>query len=460
MMDDFFLIELPLEARVPMPPEEAQRRLAIYNAGNQFSLDMAFLWENAHEIILSCAVEFWKSLVANGSAMGEQLTATRLSPEQLLARITQITRAKYSRPIDAEWINLLGMPGREMFVTEVSVPTVIDGLARHSASLVEQVRVAFMHDAPTLRRLVDTIQRLCCIEIEVILAQLSLLGRHRAAVAQSEAGERFQQTVVGILQGAVADAGALQDRTASTAGSARGMLGKASEVAAASEQSAVAMREAAQTAAGLIRAIEEARGEVEVAAGVATRAGEQSDKAVAVSRALSEHAQAIESILGLIRDIAGQTNLLALNATIEAARAGDAGRGFAVVAQEVKSLASQTARATDDIASKIGAIQVATRQTVDANGTIRATIGDVQSSAERIRRAMETQAQTVTMITAAVDETALAADAMSSTIAAIRSDTEQVARDIDQLESGFKAVDAQLARLDTTTGEFVERFAA
>ena len=98
------------------------------------------------------------------------------------------------------------------------------------------------------------------------------------------------------------------------------MLGKTSEVAAAAEQSAVAMREAAQTAAGLIRAIEDARQEVEAAAEIATRASGQAGDAVVMSETLSDHAKSIESILGLIRDIAGQTNLLALNATIEAAQ--------------------------------------------------------------------------------------------------------------------------------------------
>ena len=237
------------------------------------------------------------------------------------------------------------------------------------------------------------------------------------------------------------------------------MLGKTSEVAAAAEQSATAMREAAQTAAGLIRAIEDARSEVEVAAGVATRAGDQAEAAVKVSQALSSHVEAIESILGLIRDIAGQTNLLALNATIEAARAGDAGRGFAVVAQEVKSLAAQTARATDDITTKIAAIQQATRETVEANGSIMGTVEEVETSANRIREAMELQAQTVTMITAAVDETALAADSMSSTIAAIRADTENVAKDIDGVEEGFGEFGKQMADFRTAARDFASRVA-
>ncbi|MGB5078665.1 MAG: methyl-accepting chemotaxis protein [Sphingorhabdus sp.] len=274
-------------------------------------------------------------------------------------------------------------------------------------------------------------------------------GHQRAQSAQFEAD-------IGTAAHDVAEQTALlRHQAASSSQMANGMLSKASEVAAASEQSAVAMREAAQTAAGLIRAIEDARTEVETASDVANRAAAQATQGVAATDTLSEQSQSIESILGLIRDIAGQTNLLALNATIEAARAGDAGRGFAVVAQEVKSLANQTAQATDEIAQKIAAIQSATKASVDSNASIRETVNEVKLSAERIRHAMEDQAQTVTMITASVDETALAADLMSNTISAIRSDTENVVSEIAALEQGFAEVNDKISSLQINASKFV-----
>jgi hypothetical protein len=231
------------------------------------------------------------------------------------------------------------------------------------------------------------------------------------------------------------------------------LLGQALERFAAAERLQTAGRE-------LLESITEVERNVLSATSVAHDGKRLTEEANQQVAGLGDSSADIGKVVKVIRGIAGQTNLLALNATIEAARAGDAGRGFAVVAQEVKSLASQTARATDDITAKITAIQQATKQTVEANSSIQGTVEEVQTSADRIRQAMELQAQTVTMITAAVDETALAADSMSSTIAAIRTDTENVAKDIDQVEQGFGRFAEQIGEFASKTKEFVTRVAA
>jgi methyl-accepting chemotaxis protein len=415
---------------------QVAHRLAAYNPGGAFERELAWLWAQAGDLVETAV------LASGGGAAAER------------------TRASFTRPVDAGWIHAVASLGFEIYTRHIPVPEEMDRRARLVASLCSDFRTRFAGDEAAFCRALETLQRLAAYESDIVLAQLALLEANEAAAARGRRSEQFERNVAGLIEASAGESAKLREKTAHTAASARGMLGKTSEVAAAAEQSALAMRDAAETSAGLIRAIEEARREVEVAAGVAVRAGEEASGAMRASRALLEHAVAIESILGLIRDIAGQTNLLALNATIEAARAGDAGRGFAVVAQEVKSLASQTARATDDINAKISAIQQATRQTVDANGSIQKTVEDVQTSAERIREAMEVQAQTVTMITAAVDETALAADSMSATVAAIRRETENVASEIDAVESGFANVDDQLSRFRAATAEFVTGFAA
>lgn len=445
---------LQIKADVTMP-----ERLAEFDPAGTLVSDAAAIFALLPDHGEAAAQAFFDAYMANTSLRSV------LKPESISAirrEVSHYIREKLSNFGGERWADSARSCVRHARKHGISIRTILVSIVAANDVVHDGIWDATSQgngpEGPA-RALYRALTRISMIEAELICSVLAI------DIALEEETERlrnatlFEQRIVAEIDGASHLGDGLREQAKDASAATRGMLGKASEVAAAAEQSALAMREAAQTSAGLIRAIEDARAEVEGAAEVAQRAYAQAGDAVTMSTTLSEHAQSIESILGLIRDIAGQTNLLALNATIEAARAGDAGRGFAVVAQEVKSLANQTARATDDIANKIGSIQASTRQSVETNQRIRETVDEVQMSANRIRSAMDAQAQTVTMITAAVDETALAADSMSATISAIRQDTEVVASEIDQLERGFMSVEGKLSSLRQASAELSRRVA-
>jgi methyl-accepting chemotaxis protein len=167
-------------------------------------------------------------------------------------------------------------------------------------------------------------------------------------------------------------------------------------------------------------------------------------------------AQEIGKVTELITAIAGQTNLLALNATIEAARAGESGRGFAVVAQEVKALAAQTAGATQEISSKIAAMQSSTTRSVAAIEGISATIRELDRFSALIAAAVEQQAGAARQISGNVHAAASGATQVSSTVSQIEDIARETSIEVLQIGSAAAQIVHQTQKVSEQVGAFAK----
>ncbi len=181
---------------------------------------------------------------------------------------------------------------------------------------------------------------------------------------------------------------------------------QAQEASASSETASTSVQSNSAAVEELSTSVSEIERQVVHASGIATEAVDQAERTNTIVSTLTNAAKEIESVVNLISDIAEQTNLLALNATIEAARAGEAGRGFAVVAAEVKDLASQTGKATEEITSRIANVQKTSVDAVDAIAEISQTIAKISEISSAISSAVEEQAATTAEMSGTMQTTA------------------------------------------------------
>ena len=191
-------------------------------------------------------------------------------------------------------------------------------------------------------------------------------------------------------------------------------------------------------------------------AGMAREARESGRETEITMRELAGAAERIDNVLTLISTIAGQTNLLALNATIEAARAGEAGRGFAVVAQEVKNLATQTAKATDEIGQQIKGVQAVTEKAVGAIGHVVGTIEHIAETASAIAAAVEEQRAVVAEISRSASEVASTSDAVSASISVVRKASHTTVEGAEQAYQAAGALGVQTDSLEQHVATFLK----
>jgi methyl-accepting chemotaxis protein len=179
-----------------------------------------------------------------------------------------------------------------------------------------------------------------------------------------------------------------------------------------------------------------------------------------IVRTLSEASAEIGKVVALIQAIAEQTNLLALNATIEAARAGEAGRGFAVVASEVKSLATQTAKATEEISGRISAVVGATEQAVAAIDGVGKTIARVSEIAMTIAAAVVEQSATTSEISRAIGETTRQTESMAMSLERLLNAADDTNASSQTVVDSASGLSDQAASLKSEVAEFVTRMKA
>jgi len=276
----------------------------------------------------------------------------------------------------------------------------------------------------------------------------------RQATARSLAQE-FEQSVGAMIRGLRDMTGTMHRTAEQAAKSVETTAGRAADGANAAHQASANVDAVAAGGEELSSSISEISRQVQAARIVSNRAVDDAHATRSVMDELSATAGQIGEVLQLINAIAGQTNLLALNATIEAARAGDAGKGFAVVASEVKSLAAQTARATEEIATHVSRMQDATRASVAAMVRITDTIGEVDQVNATIAAAVEEQGAATAEIARNVQQAAAGTRAVATNIEDVRRQSVDIARATTLLLQGSDQVQNETESLNKQVDNFL-----
>ena len=282
----------------------------------------------------------------------------------------------------------------------------------------------------------------------------AIKARVARAARVNELTQSFDASISTVLRSVASASTELQATASSMTATAEETSNQATAVAAATEEASTNVQTVAAASEELASSVTEISRQVAQSAAIAQKAVEEADRTNTTVQGLYDGAASIGDVVKLINDIASQTNLLALNATIEAARAGEAGRGFAVVASEVKSLAEQTAKATEQIGAQITAIQNSSSEAVTAIKGITSTINEMSEIASAIASAVEEQGSATQEIARNVQQAALGTGEISANVVGV----QQAAGDTGAAAHQVLQASSELSRQSETMRGEVETF--
>ncbi|SNT07535.1 methyl-accepting chemotaxis protein [Geodermatophilus pulveris] len=281
------------------------------------------------------------------------------------------------------------------------------------------------------------------------------VGRMAAALDAAQLGLR--EVLGGVVASADAVAASSEELSASASqisASAQETSAQSGVVSGAAEEVSRSVQTVAAGAEEMGASIREISQNAAEAARVAAQAVTEAETTTATVTKLGESSREIGDVIKVITSIAEQTNLLALNATIEAARAGEAGKGFAVVANEVKELAQETAKATEDIARRVEAIQGDTTGAVAAIGRISTVIGQINDYQTTIASAVEEQTATTSEMSRSVSEAAAGSGQIADNIVGVSTAAESTTQALTQTRTAVDELSRMAADLRTSVGRF------